>query len=57
METEGGGYQFMAPAAISQLSSADLLVMQTNNSHYMVRTLHADGTQRYAILSQLNNYK
>ncbi len=52
----GGGYTFLHPSAFYQITPADVTAMVTDTSNVLMRILKADGSQRFNVLSQLNQY-
>lgn len=56
MGLNGGGYTFLSPMALSKLNRFDLAEMFTDRSAFLMRIRRTDGTQPYAVLSQLPKY-
>jgi len=56
MGLNGGGYTFLSPASLTQLSDADIQSMFTDKTSFLMRYRSCSGNQPYAVLSQLPQY-
>ena len=56
MGLHGGGYTFLHPEDLTWLTDADVQHMFTIKTTFLMRIRKTDGTQPYAVLSQLSQY-
>ena len=57
MGLNGGGYTFLHPIGLAELSDAEVQAMFTDKSSFLMRYLETNGRQSYAVLTQLNTYR
>ena len=56
MGLNGGGYTFIHPQDLSLMTDAQLQTMFTDRKTFLMRLRKCDGSQPYAVLSQLPQY-
>jgi len=61
MDVNGGGYTFIKPTELQQLTNAEIQAAITDTTTVLLRTKHAiAGTgsiQKYGVLKQLDRYE
>ena len=57
MGINGGGYTFINPQSLPQLTDPEVQALFTDPSTYLMRTRVCNGTQPYALISQLPEYR
>jgi hypothetical protein len=57
MTTNGGGYTFIHPNEIQNLTGDDVQSMFTDRTSFLMQVLKTDGTQRHGILEQLPAFR
>jgi hypothetical protein len=56
MGLNGGGYTFLTAQSLATLNDDDIQEMFKDHTNFLLRVKQTDGTQRYAVLSQLLRY-
>ena len=57
MELNGGGYTFLHPTDLSNLTNAEVQAMFTDKKSFLMRVRRTDNTQAYGVLSQLTHFQ
>jgi hypothetical protein len=57
MNVNGGGYTFISPNDLLQLTGVEIQAMFTDTTSVLWRVLYMNGTQKYGVLEQLPIYR
>jgi len=57
MGLNNGGYTFLHPTALAELSNAEVQAIFTDTRSFLMRYRETNGRQSHAVLQQLNTYR
>ena len=57
MEVNDGGYTFIKPADLPQLTNAEIQSIMTDTSSIVLRTNQVGSTQKIGVIRQLTQYE
>jgi len=57
MGINNGGYTFLSPPSLLDITEEDLALMYTDSSNFIIRTKNCDGTQSFGVIEQLAAYR